>query len=188
MEQKRAAFFVDRMLAAAAAGSGALLLGAHLFEWFAGLAPCALCLDQRQAHWAALGVAIFGLAASMLFRARLAAAAAVGAASLVFSMSAALAFYHAGVEHKFWPGPKTCSGAAGPVRAADILESLANKPAGPACEDVAWSLFGVSMAGYNLLFSAGLAAATFAAAVAAAREARLARRPIIAPQSRGEAT
>jgi hypothetical protein len=44
------------------------------------------------------------------------------------------------------------------------------------------------MAGYNLLFSAGLAAATFAAAVAAAREARLARRPIIAPQSRGEAT
>ena len=34
----------------------------------------------------------------------------------------------------------------------------------PACDEAAWRLFGISMAGYNTLVSAGLAALGFAAA------------------------
>lgn len=168
---------VEQVLLAAATASGLLLFGAHLFEWFGGLEPCPLCLDQRQAHWAALGVSIAGLAASMLFRARLVAAAAVGATALVFLVSTGLALYHTGVENKYWPGPPSCSGAAGAVTDISDLGAAIERSASPvSCSDAAWRFAGVSMAGYNMLASAGLFALTFGAAVGSAREARRARR------------
>lgn len=167
----------EQVLLAAAATSAALLLGAHLFEWFGGLKPCPLCLDQRQAHWAALALSLAGLAASMVLRARLVAAAAVGATALVFLVSTGLALYHTGVENKYWPGPPTCSGGAGSVVDASALGSAFEHKAPPvSCSDAAWRFAGVSMAGYNMLASAGLFALTFAAALGAARDARRARR------------
>jgi disulfide bond formation protein DsbB len=143
-------------LAAAAAASAALLAGAHAFERFGGLAPCALCLDQRQAHWAALGVALAGLALGMIFKTRRVVAAAVGACALVYLVSAGLAFYHTGVEHKFWPGPATCSGSAATLPAGSLDDVLNGTAPVVSCTDAAWTLFGVSMAGYNLLISAAL--------------------------------
>ncbi|MBY0420872.1 MAG: disulfide bond formation protein B, partial [Parvularculaceae bacterium] len=85
---------MENVLLVAASASGALLLAAHLFEWFGGLEPCPLCLDQRQAHWAALAMALAGLLASTLLRARLVASAAVGATALIFLASTGLALYH----------------------------------------------------------------------------------------------
>lgn len=168
---------VEQVLAVSALASGALLLGAHLFEWIGGYLPCALCLDQRQAHWAALGVSLAGLAASTLLRARLVASAAVGATALVFLVSTGLALYHTGVENKYWPGPPTCSaGAETAVTPDDIAAALRGEAPTPSCSDAAWRLAGISMAGYNMLASAGLFAMTFGAALALAREARRARR------------
>ena len=166
-------------LAIAAVGSAALLAGAHAFERFGGLAPCALCLDQRQAHWAGLGVALAGLALGTVFKTRRVAAAAVGACALVYLISAGLAFYHTGVEHKFWPGPATCSGA-GPAAIVDpaaldaVLKGVAPVVS---CTDPAWTLFGVSMAGYNMMVSAALAALCALAALRAFSAARNAARP-----------
>lgn len=165
-------------LAVAAAVSALLLAGAHAFEKFGGLAPCALCLDQREAHWAGLGVALAGLALAALFKARRIAAAAAGACALVYLLSAGIAFYHTGVEFKFWPGPATCSGAGGgaidPARLQDVLKGVAPIVS---CSEAPWSLFGISMAGYNLIISAGLMAVCAIAAVRAVGEARLAARP-----------
>ncbi|MDZ7629502.1 MAG: disulfide bond formation protein B [Parvularculaceae bacterium] len=165
-------------LAASGAGSAILLAGAHAFERFGGFAPCALCLDQREAHWAGLGVAIAGLALAFVFKSKRIAAAAVGAAALVYGFSAGLAFYHTGVEFKFWPGPVTCSGA-GPVSLepgalADVLNGTASTAS---CSDAAWTLLGISMAGYNLLFSAALLALCAFAAARAVGEARAEARP-----------
>lgn len=168
---------VEQVLIAAATVSGLLLLGAHLFEWFGGLEPCPLCLDQRQAHWAALGVSLAGLFASMILRARLVAAAAVGATALVFLVSTGLALYHTGVENRYWPGPPSCTGAAGGVTDIADLGAAFDRAAPPvSCADAAWRFAGVSMAGYNMLASAGLFALTLAAALGAARDARRARR------------
>ncbi len=76
-----------------------------------------------------------------------------------------VATYHAGAEWKFWPGPSTCA-AAGGLNAGDLLDAL-NKPIHPpSCEDAAWRMFGISMAGYNAVISAGLAALSFLAAFA----------------------
>ncbi len=169
--------FTERALIAAAAASALLLAGAHLFESF-GYAPCTLCLDQREAHWTALAIAVAGLVAQLGFKARTVAGAAVGATALVYAVSAGLAFFHAGVEFGYWPGPASCA-AVGPGVAdpTDLENALNAKTHGPSCEDAAWRFLGVSMAGYNLIFSAGLFALTLAAAPSATHAARAARRP-----------
>lgn len=169
--------FVEKALALSFLASGALLAGAHAFQ-AVGYAPCALCLDQREAHWAALGVAGAGLAASLVIRAPIAAAAAVGALALIYAVSAGLSFFHVGVEWGFWQGPASCSGGFGGVSdVAALGEALSRRVIPPSCSEAAWRLFGVSMAGYNLLISSGLFTLALAAALGAARDAKRARRP-----------
>jgi len=158
----------------AAAGSAVLLGGAHLFERVGGYPPCELCLDQREAHWTALAIALAGLGATLAINARRAAAAAVGACALVFLISAGLAFFHTGVEFKFWPGPASCAGGggAGVTDAGSLAGALNAGASGPSCADAPWRLFGISMAGYNLLFSAALFAICLIAAIDATRRAQ----------------
>ena len=70
-----------------------------------------------------------------------------------------IAVFHVGVEQGWWPGLTSC---AGPGAGASLAETLNQAKAGPAarCDEVPWSLFGISMAGYNALISmaAGLLA------------------------------
>jgi disulfide bond formation protein DsbB len=173
---------VDQALAIAAATSAALLVGAHLFERVGRLAPCDLCLDQREAHWTGLALALVGLGVGLTLKWRRAAAATVGACAFVYLVSAGLAFYHAGVENHFWPGPATCSsGGAVDLGDGSLADILSEKPARPSCSEAAWRLFGVSMAGYNLLLSAGLFALCLVAAGRAAGDARRAARKRSAP-------
>jgi len=162
--------FTEKALLAAFTVSGALLAGAHLFERVGGLAPCTLCLDQREAHWAALGVAAAGLIVAHIFKSNLGAAAAAGAAALVYAVSAGLAFYHTGVEYSFWPA--TCAAGGGGVDLSALAAALERKADAPACDEVQWRFLGVSMAGYNLLASAGLFALTFLAAISETRRAQ----------------
>lgn len=171
----------ERALGVAFAASAALLAGAHLFERVGGFLPCILCLDQREAHWTGLAVAAAGLAASRLFKSKLAAAAAVGAAALVYAVSAGLAFYHTGVEYEYWPGPALCAPglASGQSITLDDLNASLDTPAhGPSCDEAQWRLLGVSMAGYNLLVSAALFALTLFAALAETRAAKRERRSV----------
>ncbi len=164
--------FTEKALAAAFIASAALLAGAHLFENFGGLVPCILCLDQREAHWTALGVAAAGLIVARVFNAKRGAAAAVGATALVYAVSSGLAFYHTGVEYGFWPGPAICSGGGNIIDINDLAAALGQAADAPSCEDVQWRFFGISMAGYNLLASAGLFAVTLLAAISETRQVR----------------
>ncbi len=168
---------VDSALLVAALSSAGLLIGAHLFEHVGGLAPCALCLDQREAHWTGLSLSLAGVIAGAVLKWRRAAVATAGACALVYLFSAGLAFYHSGVEFHFWPGPATCSGG-GPVDLAggSLADVLDQKPSGPSCTEAAWRFLGVSMAGYNLLVSAGLFAICMVATTLAARDQRQAKR------------
>jgi len=162
----------ERALGIALVASASMLAGAHLFERVGGLIPCILCLDQREAHWTGLAVAFVGLLFARLFKSNMGAAAAVGAAALVYAVSAGLAFYHTGVEYGYWPGPAICSGGAVNIDVANLAASLDQPASGPSCEDVQWRFFGISMAGYNLLVSAGLFALTLFAALAETKAAR----------------
>ena len=141
----------------AAAGSLALLLGAFVFQAL-GYAPCKLCLWQRWPHGTAIiagilvalsgPLAIWGIAGAL---------SALG--------TAGIGVYHAGVELKWWEGPTTCTGggdALGGLSGGQLL-SLDAPVDIVMCDEVAWAFAGISMAGWNAVFSFVLAALWIAA-------------------------
>jgi disulfide bond formation protein DsbB len=147
----------------AACASAAMLAAAHAFEHFGGLAPCTLCFYQRDVYWLALSAGLIGFALAYGWAARI-GPAADAILGLVFLAGAGLAAYHAGVEWKWWPGPTTCSGG-GAVSAAGLNALLAGaRFAPPRCDEAAWRMLGLSMAGWNALVSLGLAGLSLAAA------------------------
>ena len=122
-----------------------------------GLAPCHLCFVQRWPYYAALPVAA---ATVWLGRQGKATAARIGLACLVVLMlaSAALGVYHAGVEWHWWTGPTDCTGAGPTIRnAKDLLKGL-NDVAVVRCDEAALRVLGLSLAGWNAVASAALAA------------------------------
>lgn len=140
-----------RALAAlAAAGSAATLLAALGFQFIGGLAPCEMCIWQRWPHVAAVALGL--VAAGFGWR----AAMALGAVAML--IGAGIGVLQVGVEHHWWEGITTCS--SGPIGGLSTEALLAQIMAAPLvrCDEVAWSLFGVSMAGWNAILSLTLAA------------------------------
>jgi disulfide bond formation protein DsbB len=137
--------------------SGGLLLGALAFQYLGGLAPCALCIDQRYAHGAALALAVLGL----ILRGRVGwALVALAGASMV--VSAGIGVFHVGVEQKWWAGPAGCSATdLSGLSPAEAAKRLMETPV-VRCDEIAWSLLGISMAGWNAIVS-GIAGALIAA-------------------------
>ena len=133
---------------AAAAGSAALLAGAFAFQHIGGLAPCPMCVWQRWPHALAI---LLGAALLALPRRPIALAGA-----LAMLVGAGIGFYHAGVELHLWTGPTTCVApdVAG-ISPEDLLASILDAPV-VRCDEVSWSLFGISMAGWNALLSLAL--------------------------------
>ena len=158
---------LDRWRFCALVASAGMLAVAHAFQTFGRLAPCTLCLRQREVYWAALAVALVAMVAVRLPGGPRLRQASCWLLALIFLAGAGLAAYHAGVEWKFWPGPTTCSGAgANGVNAAalqDLLNGAKIRP--PACDKAAWVFAGLSMAGWNALTSLGLAGLSVAAAL-----------------------
>jgi len=141
---------------AALTASGALLGGAWAFQIFGGLAPCELCLWQRWPYWIVIVGALLALpVARRLSPAGLAALLALF--GLVWLAGAAVAGFHVGVEHHWWQGLAACSGG-GVDAGASFQDLKAQILAAPVvrCDDVPWSLFGISLAGYNFIAAAGL--------------------------------
>jgi disulfide bond formation protein DsbB len=129
--------------------SAAVLGGAFISQYWGGLAPCELCLLQRW-PWA---VAIIISLIAITVGSRSALPWAALALAAIFAVGCALAFYHVGVEKHWFAGPDACTGAA---TAADTVEALKARILGQMpvrCDEPAWSLWGISLAGWNLLAS-----------------------------------
>lgn len=134
-------------------GSLALLLGALGLQFFSGLAPCPMCIWQRWPHLLAALVAV--LAVTVLWRHR----RALSVAGLgIMAVSAGLGLFHAGVEQGWWTGLDSCTAPSAAGRSAEEL--LADIMAAPVvrCDEIPWSLLGLSMAAWNAVASLGLAA------------------------------
>jgi disulfide bond formation protein DsbB len=129
--------------------SGSLLLGALAFQFLGGLAPCEMCHWQRWAHLAVLGVAGLAWVSGNRALGWLAVLAMAGAAGL--------GLFHAGVELRWWPGLTGCASTVVPGMSTDaMLDSLLTAPL-VRCDEIPWSLLGLSMAGWNAVVSAGAA-------------------------------
>jgi disulfide bond formation protein DsbB len=145
----------------ALATSIVMLATAHAFERFGGLAPCLLCLRQREAYWAAIALSLAVIIALRFNTSKDSQATILALLALAFATGAVIAFYHAGVEWKFWPGPKECAaGGIGNFNGVDIAGALGAPVKVVRCDEVPWSFLALSMAGWNSLISLGLAAAS----------------------------
>ena len=79
--------------------------------------------------------------------------------------AAALGGFHAGVEQGWWQGLTSCSGSSiTGISMDDLLNPAANVAPPVHCDQIAWSMAGLSMAAWNMVLSLALAAAWLAAA------------------------
>jgi disulfide bond formation protein DsbB len=145
------------------AASAAILATALASQFLGGLPPCELCHWQRLPY--AVAIALAG--AAMLRPSRALVALCAGA----FAVGAGLALYHVGVERGWFAAPGACSADVGAAQTVEELRRRLEAAPLVRCTDVAWSLFGISMAGYNAIASAALAGYALAAAGRRARTA-----------------
>lgn len=129
-----------------------IIVGAWTFQLIGGLEPCALCLEQR-VPWYFLILAGSALTYGAVNGWPRQAVVGLFAAAVLLTIWAAYGgLYHAGVEYKWWPGPSTCTTSGVVLDPTLDLEQL-SKTRVPMCDVVPWSLLGISLAGFNFLFS-----------------------------------
>lgn len=133
------------------------LVCALIFEHIGGLAPCDLCVKQRMPYWVLIPVSLVAAIMSREANLGLIPVVLIAICTLAALSNLGIAGYHAGVEYKWWEGPQGCTGGG---LMAGSIEQFQQELAGvkvPRCDEIPWSLFGISMAGYNFLISGLLA-------------------------------
>lgn len=125
---------------------------ALFFQYVFDMQPCSLCIYQRY-PWlmvAILGLLGFSLSSKAAYR---------FLTALIFIallLGAAIAFYHFGVEQKWWNDHFICESRIDTENYETFKQQLlATKTVD--CSKVQWSLFGISMTGYNAIISFFLA-------------------------------
>ena len=144
-----------------ALAAAALLVAVFAMQYLGGLAPCSLCVWQRWPHGAAVllgGLAFLPAVSDSGRRALLLLCAAA------FATTAGIGLYHVGVEQGVFAGPSACSGTLSGGTVEELRRALMAAPV-VRCDEVPWSLFGISLAGYNVLASSALALFSLGAAL-----------------------
>ncbi|MBF9198201.1 disulfide bond formation protein B [Microvirga terrestris] len=157
----RLALSLRQAALAVALGAAATISGALVFEHVFGYVPCKLCLIQRNPYYIAIPL---GLAAALLPPRW--TRVGLWLLALIFVVSAGLGAYHSGVEWRVFAGPSDCGGGAGAGagNVGDFLNQLQNTRV-VSCTEAAWRFLGLSLAGWNVLISLGLAAFAAKAAI-----------------------
>ena len=135
----------SRLARALALAIPALLLGgAYVSQYGFGLYPCEMCWWQRWPHFAAVALASLAFVAppQRLW---------TGLAAIAILTSGAIGLFHAGVEYKWWEGITSCAAIVADD-GGSALDSIMNTPL-VRCDEPAWTLLGISLAGFNFLIS-----------------------------------
>ena len=151
-----------------ALAGAATIAGAWFFELVLRLKPCPLCLEQRWPYYIGIPLALIVALAAWRNAPRKIVTAGLAALALVMLWGAYLGVYHAGIEWGWWAGPQECSGPAALGPATDLMKRLQNLNI-VRCDEAAWRFLGLSLAGYNALIAAALAAIAVWGAASAAR-------------------
>jgi disulfide bond formation protein DsbB len=149
--------------------SAVALATVFVFQFGFGILPCILCLWQRLPHAIAilLGGIGFGLSraadpARQRFRATPWATytALAGLLLIDYLANTGLAAFHIGVEQHWWAGTEACTGGAATGLSAEQLSAQLMATPIAHCDQIAWSLFGISLAGFNFILSFALSIAS----------------------------
>ncbi len=131
----------------ALAGAGLLALVLVLQYGF-GAEPCRLCIWQRYPHLVLVALGLLGY----WFR----PAPALAAGALVAIGGATLGAYHFGIEQGYWALPEGCTAGASATSIEELKQMLAE--ARPACDEVSFTLLGLSLSAWNVVASLLIAA------------------------------
>ncbi|MEL0211095.1 MAG: disulfide bond formation protein B [Novosphingobium sp.] len=132
----------------------ALMGGALVSQYVFGLYPCQMCWWQRYPHIAAIVLAVLALT----MKGKGSGDLAVMLAAIAIGISGLIGGFHAGVEYNWWEGVTACSTVAG---GGNPLDAIMNAPV-VRCDVAPWSMFGISLAGFNFLISTAAAIVIFA--------------------------
>lgn len=148
MSQTRDRFVTARWIALLL--PSALMAGALGSQFIGGLFPCEMCHWQRWPHYTAIVLAALAFVVPVPALKR----ALVALAALAILVSGGIGVFHAGVEYHWWQGITACSttmqGSGGSVE--DMLKRIMDAPV-VRCDVAQWSLFGISLAGFNAIIS-----------------------------------
>lgn len=145
--------FRSRLAAPLVALAAPLFLygGALVSQFGFGLHPCEMCYWQRWPHQAAIVLA----ALALLLRANDKAMRGLTVlAAIAIAISGVIGIFHAGVEYGLWEGLTTCSTTqSGPISLEQIMATPIIR-----CDVPQWQFLGISLAGFNAIFSLAAAA------------------------------
>ena len=157
LRNERLALFGFAVFSAAALGM------AFISQYVYGLHPCVLCIYQRVPYALVILFAVLGIGLGR--KSPRAVHLFTGLTALTFAANAVIAFYHTGVERKWWTS--FLEGCSVPSLEGNITDVLAQIAATPVvrCDEIPWTdpVIGLSMANYNVLFCLALAVAAFIA-------------------------
>ena len=123
------------------------IISALIIQYWLGHEPCKLCLYERIPYFLSILLII-----KILFIKRYEKITLL-ILSLVFICSAALAFYHFGIEQGFFSESSVCAtGDLSKILSKEeLLEEL--KQNSISCKDVSFKILGLSLAAINTIFS-----------------------------------
>ena len=126
------------------------IISALIIQYWLGHEPCKLCLYERIPYFLSMLLII-----KILFIKKYEKITFL-ILSLVFIGSAALAFYHFGIEQGFFSESLACTTGdlSKTLSKEELLEQL--KQNSISCKDVSFRIMGLSLAAINIIFSIGL--------------------------------
>jgi len=125
------------------------LISALIAEFYFNLAPCEMCLKQREPYY----IIILGFIFISILRWQTRIWFYLGV-QLISIYGLFYSLWHVGIENQLLPGPSGCSSKLNSTdNILSLKEQILAKPV-INCEDIAWSIFGLSAATINsmLLF------------------------------------
>ncbi len=139
----------NRAVLLAGVGSLGLLIGALLFQYVGDMAPCKMCYWQRYPHVGAI------IIAGIILITGIGVFAVLGLLSAL--ITAGIGGFHAGVERRWWEGPQSCTSTSiDNLSTEELLAQIMSAPM-VRCDEIPWQMFGLSMAGWNMVVSICLA-------------------------------
>ena len=122
------------------------IASALIAEYYFNLKPCAMCLKQREPYY----VIIAGFILVIILKRQDKIWFYVGV-QIVSIYGLFYSLWHVGIENKILTGPSSCSGGLNiSTNTSSLKEQIISK-AVINCEEVAWSIFGLSAATMNSL-------------------------------------
>ena len=136
----------------AGVASSVAILAALGSQYLGGLHPCELCLWQRIPHGV---IIVLALGALLWFRGKRERTIIAILVAIAFAFGTAIALYHVGVEQSWIQGSASCVGASALNQAQSTVElrKLLMASSHVRCDEISWTLFGLSIAAWNALTS-----------------------------------